>query len=469
VIQGIVDFPPERDVPLLGEMEILGERHVRIPEAGRTHGVMAQTHVASCWDAVCARHESDDRHHQKFPSPHAAHNGGTSWRLVSTAAVTLGRMILPLLLMAAAGLNAGSVSARAHLGSGNQLMQAERYAEAAEQFEQALRDDSAMSEARGQLAICYFELRDYARARPLFEQMAASRDSAHAAAYYLGRIDLIEHHFDSAIRRFGSIPRSHPVRDELYYLGSAFYKQEKYSQSAEILRQAAAENPRDSRIHQLLARACQKLGWGDRAEKEFAETRRLHDYYLEGSIAIGRCRSLLLEQKVDDAWALCRALTNTDDVDKLVAIGMLFGQAEQYPKAMEVWEEAAELDPDSAEIQYNLALTLFHLKDVRRARDNAAAAVRLRPDFVEANILYGTILYMGGEDREALAVLARAHELQPEDKTVDRLLAEELSIASADQDCKRAAESLKRAITLQPDLPAISPRLAQLKARCPAE
>ena len=405
---------------------------------------------------------------RSFSSRTPLHNGGTWRRLVSTAAATLGRMILPLLLMAA-GLQGGPASARAHLGSGNQLMQAERYAEAAEQFEQALRDESAMSEARDQLAVCYFELRDYARARPLFEQMAATRGSARTGAYYLGRIDLIDRHFDSAIRRFRSIPRSHPVRDELYYLGSAFYKQEKYAESAEILRQAVVQNPRDSRIHQLLARAYQKLGRSDQAEEEFAETRRLHDYYLEGSTAIGGCRSLLIQQKVDDAWALCRPLTDTDDVDKIVAIGMLFGQSEHYAQALEIWEKAAALDPDSSEIQYNLALTRFHLKDVRRARDNAAAAVRLRPDFVEANILYGSILYMGREDHEALAVLSRAHELKPGDKTVDRLLAEELSIASADQDCKRAAESLKRAIALQPDLPTISSRLAQLKSRCPAE
>lgn len=373
------------------------------------------------------------------------------------------------MLMGAAGPNAVPAAARAHLGSGNQLMQAERYAEAAGEFEQALRRDSALSEARDQLAVCYFELRDYARAQPLFDQMAAAQGSAPIAAYYLGRIDLIERHFDAAIRRFRSIPRDHPVRDELYFLGSSYYKQEQYQESVEILRQAAAGNPRDSRIHQLLARAYQKLGRGKEAEKEFAETRRLHDYYLEGSAAIGRCRAWLVQQKIEEAWNLCRALADTDDVDKIVAIGMLFGQAEQFRQAIQVWEKAAELDPDSSEIQYNLALTCFHLKDARQARDHAAAAVRLRPDFVEANILYGTILYMGGEDREALAVLTHAHELKPEDGTVDRLLAEELAIAAANQTCAQAAESLRKAMALQPDLPAISARLAETKARCRAE
>jgi len=378
-------------------------------------------------------------------------------------------MIFLLMVMGAAGFNGTSRAARAHLGSGNQLMQDERYAEAAGEFQSALRDDPTLTEARDQLAVCYFELRAYLRAKPLFGQMAAIKATARVAAYYLGRIDLTERNFESAVRRFRSIAGDHPVRDELYYLGSAYYKQEKYEACAGILRKAMADNPRDSRIHQLLARAYQKLGRSGEAEKEFAETRRLHDYYLEGSIAIGRCRGQLVQQKTEEAWNLCRPLIDTDDVDKIVAIGMLFGQSEQYSQAREAWERAAELDPDSSEVQYNLALTYFHLKNVRWARDHAAAAVRLRPDFVEANVLYGTILYMGGEDSRALAVLTHAHELNPADKAVDRLLAEELAIAAAHQDCTHAAESLRVAMTLQPDLPAISSRIAETKARCRAE
>ena len=222
--------------------------------------------------------------------------------------------------------------------------------------------------------------------------MLARKNSAGLATYYLGRLDLIEHNLDSAIRRFRSLASENPVRDELYYLGSACYKQEKYLLSIQVLKQAAAGNPRDARVHQLLARACQKLGKSDQAEKEFTQTRRLHDYYLEGSVAIGRCRASLSQGQTDRAWELCGPLTDTDDVDKIVAIGMLFGEAEKYSQAHTAWEKAVALDPDSSEIQYNLALTCFHLKDMLRAREHAAEAVRQRPDFVEANILYGTVL-----------------------------------------------------------------------------
>src|SRR5437016_9584797 len=179
----------------------------------------------------------------------------------------IARFVLMLCLMATTA-NASTASARAHLGSGNQLMQAERFEEAAEEFQQALRDDPTLTQAREQLAICLFELRNYTRARLLFEQKPAGN----VASYYLGRMDLIDHKLESAIRRLRSISRENPVRDELYFLGTAYYKQEKYSESVQVLKQAAAENPRDSRVHQMLARAYQRLGEKQNAEKEFGET-----------------------------------------------------------------------------------------------------------------------------------------------------------------------------------------------------
>ena len=207
--------------------------------------------------------------------------------------------------------------ARAHLGSGIHLMQAERYTEAAVEFEQALRDEPTLNQAREQLAICYFEIRDYTRAGPAFENLLPSK----RAVYYLARIDLVEGRLESAVRRFRSIPQADPVRDELYYLGVGYYKQERYQQAAEALDRAAAENPRDSRVHQLLARAYQKLGETRRAEQEFAETRRLKDYYLEGSVAIGRCRGSLVQGQSDEAWALCKPLLHTDDVTQARSAG----------------------------------------------------------------------------------------------------------------------------------------------------
>lgn len=116
--------------------------------------------------------------------------------------------MVPLVLMlwtVGAALVAAAPGAQAHLGRGNQLLQEERYAEAVDEFEEAWREDPALARARDQLAVCYFELRDYTRERPLLEKMLASKNSAPLATYYLGRLDLIDHNLDSAIRRFLSL------------------------------------------------------------------------------------------------------------------------------------------------------------------------------------------------------------------------------------------------------------------------
>ena len=362
-----------------------------------------------------------------------------------------------------------TASSRAHLGSGLRLAQSELYTQAAAEFEQALAQDPRNVEARTQLAICYFQLRNYDRARELLHDLPQSRAAAHLVAYYLGRMDLTDQNFDSAVRRFRSIPPEDPFRDELYYLGVAYYKQEQFDRAAAVWKRAAARNPRDSRIHQYLARAFRRLGREAEAEAEFRETRRLQAYYLEGSAAVKECGRLLAQGASDQEQERCRALLDTDDVDKIVALGMAFGQAGRYSDSLGAWEKALALDPESPEINYNLALTCYHLKQVARSRQYAAEAVRLRPDFPEANVLYGTVLYLLAEDKAALAVLRRAHELQPDDTGVRKLLAKELAgeaskLADAGQ-WPGAADLMQQAASLEPGSPEIAGRLAEFRAR----
>ncbi len=360
----------------------------------------------------------------------------------------------------------GNSRARAHMGSGNKFIQTERYKEAAEEFAKALRIDPNLTEARQQLAICRFELRDYPAARGLFQQMLAAKENRELALYYLGRIALIEQDFDSAIRLFQSLTLAGTFRDELYYFGVAHFKIAEFAKATEILKQAVSDNPRDFRAHQYLARAYQKLGETQKAEQEFAETQQLHDYYLKGSVVISECRSLLLNGQVERAWQTCSPLLETDDVDKLVAIGMVFGKSGAYKQALEVWDKAISLDADSPEINYNLALTYYHLKDLPKARRYAKAAARLRPGFFEANMLLGTILYMLAEDEAAIQALTRAHQLRPDDEGARKLLAQQLALHAESlirrKQLQHARDLLLWAVDLRPDSKAIAEKLAQL-------
>jgi tetratricopeptide (TPR) repeat protein len=378
-------------------------------------------------------------------------------------------LVLSLILSGFSQTDQTLPSTGAHLGNGQRLMQMERFQEAAEEFQQALAERPALSEARQQLAICQFELRQYSEARQLFQEMFRSNENLTLATYYLGRLDLLEQDFDGAVRHFRALPGPEPFRDELYYLGVAYFKQGKFSEALNALTRAVADNPRDYRVHQFLARVYQKLGQTRKAEQAFAETQRLHDYYLQGSVAIAACRSLLSEGKSGEAWEKCRALLDTDDVDKLVGLGIVFGKSEEYEHAFDIWKRAVVLDPDSSEIHYNLALTAYHLKNLPQARQSAAAAVQLRPDFFEANMLYGTILYLTAQDTEATRILTHAHELRPSDEEARKLLAHQLMIASdvlvKGKDFRRAKGLLEQAAGLMPESKEIVTRLAQIRAQ----
>lgn len=337
-------------------------------------------------------------------------------------------MTLLLFLSIVLALRGWSDAALAHLGAANQLLNQERFAEAAVEYRAALEGNPKLLSARRDLAVCRFELRQYEAAKELLSELLSHPSTNALARYYLGRIDLARGEFSRAITQFLSLSHAHPFRDERYFLGMTYYKSGEWESSVRSLQEAVGENPRDFRAHQLLARALQKTGREQAAAREFAATRRLLTYYTEGSEALKRCGQVLSNRNADEIAKVCGPLLETDDVDKLTALGMLLGKAELFEAAEGAWKQAAFLDPDSAEIRYDLALTCFHLKNRVCARDNAKAAIKTRPDFPEANILYASVLYTMGADTEALSALRKAHNLSPQDGSIRELLSNELML-----------------------------------------
>ena len=318
----------------------------------------------------------------------------------------------------------GSGNAREHLGAGVKLFQLERYSEAAKEFELALKADPGLSEARYYLAVSCFNERKYPEAREQFERLSPSGYQKERVIYYLGRLDLAGGHLDSAIRRFESLKRAEPLEDELYCLGSALMKRGEPRRAISVLQRQINFNPRDFRAYNLLGRAYLKIGQPKDAEREFEESERLHRYYLEGKQELGTCRSELAAGRPDRAWARCGPVLKTDDIDKLVAVGMLFGEFHSYDHALQAFDKALTLDPESPEINYNLGFTYFQQKRYPEARKFLEAALGQRPDFFEALAVDGTVLYELRQDSAARQALERAHALRPDDEAVSRLLAQ---------------------------------------------
>lgn len=313
--------------------------------------------------------------------------------------------------------------ARAHLGAGLRLFESQRYSEAAREFELAIEIDPKLDDARYHLAISCFNERRYADSQKQFEHLLATGYRKDWVTYYLARMDLLDGNLDRAIQQFESFKGPEPLEDELFYLGSAYMKKGQPEKALGPLKRQAEFNPRDFRAHNLLGRAYTKTGHPKEAEREYAKAEQLHEYYLQGKKELMDCRALLEVAQSEQAWARCGSVLETDDIDKLVAAGMLFGEFHSYDRALQVFEKALTLDPESPEVNYDIAFTCFGKKDYPQARKFLESAVELRPNFFEALALEGTVLYLLREDAAALTALRRAHELRPNDTAVSKLLA----------------------------------------------
>jgi len=85
----------------------------------------------------------------------------------------------------------------------------------------------------------------------------------------------------------------------------------------------------------------------------------------------------------------------------------------QLARAVGSFRRAAELVPESPELQFNLAVTLGRLGELDEAIDAYQRAIAVKPDFAVAHYNLGTALKDLGRTEAAVASLQRAVSLQP--------------------------------------------------------
>jgi Flp pilus assembly protein TadD len=344
-------------------------------------------------------------------------------------------------------------TAQSWMDEGLRHLEFARYESAIEAFHHALDLDSTLALAQYDLGVCYFALGRFEEARAAFDQSRRLNPADRFTSYYLARLDLLEDRLDDAIRAFESLARPRPIADELYYLGSAWFRKGDFESAARNLRDAAANNASDYRVPFLLARALRKLGRETEAREQFARSSRLRDDTRATAQDILDCQSALNRLPREAAIDNCRkGLYGTDPV-KLVNLGVALGEHGLYPEAVDPLAKAARLSPEDYEPHFNLGLTYFRLKQYANARAPLETAVSLRPEAFDAVAVLGSALFALGDDYAAVAQLRHAHSLRPADTKVTALLSQELMIISrhlrAQQDYNKAEDLQNEAAQLQ--------------------
>lgn len=359
-------------------------------------------------------------------------------------------------------------AASALVGQGLDHLEKKRYEQAVQAFRGALELDPSLAIARYDLGVAYFELSKFKEAKECFEQVRRQDPGHQFARYFLARTDLIEGEYESAIRGFQGISRPKPVADELYYLGTAYFRKGDFPQAVRILQRALVWKPGDYRVHLLLARAYQKIGRTSEAQRYYLLSEEVRETYRKKAREILECKVSLNSEPFEGALERCRQLLDGDDPTKLVMLGVLLAEHERYEHALPPLAKAAQIDPENYEPHFNLGLTYFKMKRYQEAKQSLEQAVALRPASYDAVALLGSVLFALGDDYAAVSYLRRGHELNPADPKVETLLFEQLRIIGqhllSNREYKESIPYLEEALALRPGATEVRSQLAEARA-----
>jgi tetratricopeptide (TPR) repeat protein len=349
-------------------------------------------------------------------------------------------------------------NAEAHLGKGYDALRQEQYNIAAAEFRAALRlDPKLVMRARFPLGVALFELKQPAEARQEFEAVRRAAGDQPNVAYYLGRLDLLDRNYASAVRNLTAAMAQPPFPDTAYYLGVACFKRGDLPAAGKWLREAARINPRDALAPYQLGMLYRQQGREEEAHQALARSAELRRRDAEESRLRTECGLKLDAGPRQQARAFCQKLYDPGSAERLTALGTLYGQHGDFEAALDPLRRAAELEPQSPQTQYNLAWTYYQLHRLAEAREPLARAVERWPDLFPLNALYGAVLARLGEDQAAYHTLGRAHQLNPRDQSTTNLLytvtlrlAQQSRAAHQESEARRYSEEAAR---LRPGTP----------------
>ena len=393
-------------------------------------------------------------------------------RVQRRAPTILTAFVLALLVGVVAAQDAtdskpGTDATRAHLGKGYDALKQDRYEEAAQEFRAALAaDPTLVLRARFPLAVALFESHKADEARREFEIVRHEVGDHPNVLYYLGRMDLDSLDYAGAVRDLSKAVVKPPFPDTAYYLGLAYFKRGDLPNAAKWLKEAARANPSDARVAYQLGFVYRKQGLEEEAKKSMALSQRLRQRDTDQSRIKTECGEKLEKGPRDEARAVCDRLYDPDNADKLTSLGTLYGQHGDLEAALKPLKRAAELAPQSPQMQYNLALTYFQLNQFENARKPLEPAIKRWPDLFQLNFLYGAVLMKLGEFQPAFETLRHAHDLNPQDSaTAEMLYATTFDLAQQNQQAHQYSEALRyfaEASKMRPEDPDPHRRMAEI-------
>jgi CRP-like cAMP-binding protein len=116
---------------------------------------------------------------------------------------------------------------------------------------------------------------------------------------------------------------------------------------------------------------------------------------------------------LEAAMSSASAIDDKRRFGTLFSVGLACRHIERYPEALTYLHRAADLQPDSADVQHELGTLYRRVDQYDRAINHLEEAINVRPDFVDAYNQLGITYYDQGKYVEALTIFRATTQLEP--------------------------------------------------------
>ncbi|XP_041591823.1 protein O-mannosyl-transferase TMTC1 isoform X2 [Vulpes lagopus] len=295
-----------------------------------------------------------------------------------------------------------------------------------------------------------------------------TRDAAEAKMYYQRALQLNPQH-NRALFNLGNLLKSQEkkeeaitlLKDSIQYgpefadayssLASLLAEQERFKEAEEIYQAGIKNCPDSSDLHNNYGVFLVDTGSPEKAVAHYQQAITLSPSHHVAMVNLGRLYRSLGDNSAAEEWYK-RALQVARKAEILSPLGALYYNTGRYEEALQIYREAAALQPSQRELRLALAQVLAVMGQTKEAEKMTNHIVSEETGCLECYRLLSAIYSKQEHHDKALDVIDKALQLKPKDpKVVSELFFTKGNQLREQNLLDKAFESYKAAVELNPD------------------
>ncbi|XP_046535119.1 protein O-mannosyl-transferase TMTC1 isoform X1 [Equus quagga] len=295
-----------------------------------------------------------------------------------------------------------------------------------------------------------------------------TRDTAEAKMYYQRALQLNPQH-NRALFNLGNLLKSQDkkeeaiilLKDSIKYgpefadayssLASLLAEQERFKEAEDIYQAGIKNCPDSSDLHNNYGVFLVDTGSPEKAVAHYQQAITLSPSHHVAMVNLGRLYRSLGDNSVAEEWYK-RALQVARKAEILSPLGALYYNTGRYEEALQIYREAAALQPSQRELRLALAQVLAVMGQTKEAEKMTIHIVSEEAGCLECYRLLSAIYSKQELHDKALDAIDKALRLKPKDpKVISELFFTKGNQLREQNLLDKAFESYKAAVELNPD------------------